>query len=378
VRDFDAIVVGGGPGGSTCARQLVARGARVAVLDRARFPRVKLCAGWVSAPIWDVLELSPRDYPRSLWEWNRCHVHHAGVQRTFRARGYFIRRYELDAFLLERSGAEVITHAVKSVERVGGDWVVDDAFRAPVLVGAGGTHCPVARAVAPPRPERPVGVQELEFQAEPTAIAAARLGADGEPELVLHDDLRGYSWNVPKTDWLNIGCGTVEAREVKETWQRMREFLLASGHVPPAAAGALEHVKGYSYYLFHPEHLAGAAQRGALLVGDSLGLAHPLTAEGILPACLSGRLAGEAIAAGDAPSYVARMTAHPVFADYRAIHRLREAGASLLRRAPGVSIPLPAAARRAAAWAVSRGFVWMFTGAPLPPWLRTAPKGMPR
>lgn len=378
MRDFDAIVVGGGPGGSTCARQLVARGARVAVLDRARFPRVKLCAGWVSAPIWDVLELSPRDYPRSLWEWNRCHVHHAGVQRTFRARGYFIRRYELDAFLLERSGAEVITHAVKSVERVGGDWVVDDAFRAPVLVGAGGTHCPVARAVAPPRPERPVGVQELEFQAEPTAIAAARLGADGEPELVLHDDLRGYSWNVPKTDWLNIGCGTVEAREVKETWQRMREFLLASGHVPPAAAGALEHVKGYSYYLFHPEHLAGAAQRGALLVGDSLGLAHPLTAEGILPACLSGRLAGEAIAAGDAPSYVARMTAHPVFADYRAIHRLREAGASLLRRAPGVSIPLPAAARRAAAWAVSRGFVWMFTGAPLPPWLRTAPKGMPR
>ena len=40
-----------------------------------------------------------------------------------------------------------------------------------------------------------------------------------------------------------------------------------------------------------------------------------------------------------------------------------------------VSIPLPAAARRAAAWAVSRGFVWMFTGAPLPPWLRSAPKG---
>jgi menaquinone-9 beta-reductase len=258
VRDFDAIVVGGGPGGSTCARQLVTRGVRTAVLDRARFPRVKLCAGWISAPIWDVLEMSPRDYPRSLWEWNRCHVHHAGVQRTFRARGYFIRRYELDDFLLERSGAEVINHAVKSIERDGSAWVVDGAFRAPVLVGAGGTHCPVARAIAPPRPERPVGVQELEFQAEPTAIAAARLGADGEPELVLHDDLRGYSWNVPKTGWLNIGCGTVEAREVKDTWQKMRAFLLASGHVPPAAAAALEHVKGYSYYLYHPAHPTGA------------------------------------------------------------------------------------------------------------------------
>jgi len=376
VRDFDVLVVGGGPAGSTCARQLVKRGVHTAVLDRARFPRVKLCAGWVSAPIWDVLELSPRDYPEPLWEWNRCHVHLAGVQRTFRARGYFIRRYQLDAFLLERSGAEVITHAVKSIAREGGAWVVDGAFRAPILVGAGGTHCPVARAVAPPRPERPVGVQELEFQAEAGAIAAARLGDDGEPELVLHDDLRGYSWNVPKTDWLNIGCGTVEAREVKETWQKMRDFLLASGHVPPAAAASLEHVKGYSYYLFHPAHAAGSARDGALLVGDSLGLAHPLTAEGILPACLSGRLAGEAIAAGDPASYGARLAAHPVFGDYRAIHRFREAGASLRRRAPGVSIPLPAAARRAAQWALARGFVWMFTGAPLPIWLRPAQRGI--
>ena len=62
---------------------------------------------------------------------------------------------------------------------------------------------------------------------------------------------------------------------------------------------------------------------------------------------------------------------------YRAIHRLREAGASLRRRAPGgVSIPLPSAARRAVQWAVARGFVWMFTGAPLPPWMRPAPRGI--
>jgi flavin-dependent dehydrogenase len=47
----DAIVVGGGPAGSTCARFLVQGGARVAVVDRAEFPRVKLCAGWLSAPI---------------------------------------------------------------------------------------------------------------------------------------------------------------------------------------------------------------------------------------------------------------------------------------------------------------------------------------
>ncbi len=64
-------------------------------------------------------------------------------------------------------------------------------------------------------------------------------------------------------------------------------------------------MKGHTYYLFDPAHLEGAVRAGTdgqagavLLCGDSLGLAQPLTAEGILPAVLSGRLAAEAILAG--------------------------------------------------------------------------------
>src|SRR3954469_15118557 len=41
VEAFDAIVVGGGPAGSNCARTLVKGGLRVALLDAAKFPRVK-------------------------------------------------------------------------------------------------------------------------------------------------------------------------------------------------------------------------------------------------------------------------------------------------------------------------------------------------
>ena len=384
---YDAIIVGGGPAGSTCARFLVRGGARVAIVDRAEFPRVKLCGGWLSRDIWDALEISPREYPAGLWEWDTCHVRYRGEDRAVSCRGWFIRRVEMDDFLLRKSGAALhLGVAVKDPAREDGergDWSVA-GLRAPHLVGAGGTHCPVARVLAPPRPSGPVGVQEHEFRADPDAVARARIGRDGEPELLLHDDLRGYSWNVPKTDWANVGSGTVNPHEVRAAWLRAREHFVASGHIPAAYVPELEPavMKGYSYYLFDPAHLDGAARvdadgaRSALLIGDSLGLAQPLTAEGILPAIVSGRMAAEAILAGDPASYPARMHAHPVIADYRRLSRLRRAIAGLgvgARGANGHSAPAPspvsglrAHPARLGRRVLMNGFAWMFSGARLP------------
>ena len=132
--DFDAIIVGGGPAGSTCARFLVRGGARVASVDRAPFPRVKLCGGWLSRAIWDELEVPSRDSPGQLWEWNPCHVSYLGQDRAIRCRGWFIRRYELDDFLLRASGAELhLGVEVRDVTRdVEGYWSVA-GLRAPPL-----------------------------------------------------------------------------------------------------------------------------------------------------------------------------------------------------------------------------------------------------
>jgi len=120
---FDVIIVGGGPAGSSCARVLVRAGLRVAVIDRRRFPRVKPCGGWISAPVWDVLELSRREYPGGVWPWRRCHVRYRGRDHSIGARGDFIRRVELDDFLLRRSGAQRIQGTpVSSLERCDGAW----------------------------------------------------------------------------------------------------------------------------------------------------------------------------------------------------------------------------------------------------------------
>lgn len=328
IPTYDVIIVGGGPAGSTCAANLVKNGVRTLLLDRAEFPRVKLCAGWLTDAIWDVLALSPTEYPLGLWRYNKIHVHFRGRTYTLRARGYFIRRYEFDDFLLRRAAVKTIQgYHVRQIERDQDDyWVIDRSYRAKYLVGAGGSHCPVARSSFPKRAKPQCGTQEKEFQGSLDEIAACRAGQDGEPEILLHDNMKGYSWNVPKSDWLNVGTGTAVAREVIPAWTQARAFFEGNGSpgtIPKALHPVLDKMKGHGYVGFVTQHLSSCQYDTAFLVGDALGLAMPMTGEGILPAVLSGRLCAEAIVAGVPESYRERLRRHPIISDYQTLDSIR-------------------------------------------------------
>src|SRR5260221_13358627 len=153
----DCLVVGGGPAGSSCARALVLAGLDVVVLDKANFPRDKICAGWITPAVVDELELDLADYrcERTLQPITGFRTGVIGGRPVCtqydRPVSYGIRRCEFDHYLLARAGARLRLGApLRSLRREQDQWIVNDGIQAPVVVGAGGHFCPVARLMSPP------------------------------------------------------------------------------------------------------------------------------------------------------------------------------------------------------------------------------------
>jgi flavin-dependent dehydrogenase len=204
---------------------------------------------------------------------------------------YALRRCEFDAFLLNRSGAEVLySTPLSSLERRGGEWLANDTITARVVIGAGGHFCPVARILRGQDAEvRPVVAKEAEFQLEDDDS-----DADGEmPELFFCRDLEGYGWCVRKGRYLNIGLGR---RENGDLNPHIHEFMAFLERNRLARRASFVRWRGHAYLA------SGTGPRpliadGVLVVGDSAGLAYPASGEGIKPAVESGRLAAETLIA---------------------------------------------------------------------------------
>ncbi len=296
MRNADVIIVGGGPAGSAAAARLKKGGADVLLLDKASFPRHKLCAGWITPQVVADLALDSGAYPHRFLSFRRLHWYLKRIHLPVPCLQHSIRRYEFDAWLLARSGAEVARHTVKDVRRDGEDYVVDGAFRCRYLVGAAGTSCPVQRALFRDTLPRVRDLQtvtlELEFPYE---------WRDPDCRLWFFEyGLPGYSWYVPKArGWLNVGIGAMAQRlkhRGEDIWLHWRRFAdkLARQlqiHVP-------DDPTGYSYYVRGP--LAAGRRGNAFLTGDAAGLATPDLCEGIGPAVQSGQRAAESILTGAA------------------------------------------------------------------------------
>lgn len=304
MQTCDVLIVGGGPAGSSCAWALRGSGLNVLILDKQTFPRDKVCGGWITPQIITELQLDAADYARGrvfqpFCGFRTSRMGDPEIETNYgRPVSYGIRRFEFDDYLLQRCGARVLQGvAFESMERRGGNWLVNGEISARLVVGAGGHFCPVARQMgAKMASEEIVVAQEAEFAMDARQQAACSIKPD-IPELYFCADMRGYGWCFRKENVLNVGLGRLDRSSLSGHVAEFLAFLKRTGKVAfDLSASMLGHA-----YLIYSKTTRKLVDEGVMLIGDSAGLAYSQSGEGIRPAIESGLLAAQVIAqaAGD-------------------------------------------------------------------------------
>lgn len=298
----NAIVVGAGPAGTTTARILAENGMDVLLLEKDTFPRTKPCAGWISPLVLELTGISPGEYSKkgtivpfsSLVVWDYRDVPREVV--FDKIVGYGIVRSEFDAALAENIGSTTLKEKIRisSVEKEGDGLVLNSSLKAPIVVGAGGHFCPVAKEF---------GGVKIRDGAVYAVVSEGRIGSylinrltpyANTPEIIFNDDFSGYGWYFQKGDYLNIGVGSTSAVDLNRHRERLLKRLEAVGRLPDPEKFPLPKFTGHSYRLNRVMPRLSVSD-GVILAGDALGVAYNMSGEGIGPAIFSGAAAAETI-----------------------------------------------------------------------------------
>ncbi|SDO99737.1 geranylgeranyl reductase family [Klenkia soli] len=289
---WDVVVVGGGPAGAAAALAARRHGASVLVLDRADFPRDKVCGDGIAPEALDVLAALGVDvdavthgYP-AVPRLRLTSPSGRTVERAMHRPAVVVPRAVLDGRVLEAAlaaGAQFRRHTVRQITP-GPDGVdVDGVLTTGVLVGADGAESVVRRALGTPanRPDR-------------LAIAIrgyAPTSTEGV-QVITTTDQRwpAYAWSFPIGDGrANVGYG-----ELVGAGATRAELLAGLHRLLPGVEPEQLRAHRLPLSTGRPRQPDGRV----LLAGDAASLINPMTGEGIFYAVLSGAFAGAAAAHG--------------------------------------------------------------------------------
>jgi flavin-dependent dehydrogenase len=304
---FDAVIIGGGPAGATAAILLARAGWSVALLERQRFPRPKVCGEYLSAtnlPLFDALGVGEVFRDLAGPAVTRVGVVGGGdlvfadLPRPRRGEwGRALARQRLDPWLLEqakRVGATVIQPAsVSEMVREGDEYccVTETAeLRTRIVLAAHGSWDAGRLPTQPARRIRPDDL--LAFKAHfadaelPDGLMPLLAFPGGYGGMVRGDgDRVSLSCCIRRSDLANArrpfsgSAGEAVLAHIEEACPGVRRILagarregewLAAGPIRPGVR-------------LPPRH-------GIFPIGNAAGEAHPVIAEGITMAMQSSWL----------------------------------------------------------------------------------------
>ncbi len=317
---FDVIIVGAGPAGTAAALYAHRLGLNCILLDKAVFPRDKICGDALSGKSVRIMrELGILDELNNLdgSEINRItfgspkniqfDVNLKGTQNNDQiTKGFVIPRLIFDNYLFEKADAVTETLQGFSVKDliIENDCVmgiigktkngIEEEIRAPIVMGCDGSNSIVARKL---------GLYEMEMDHTSVAVRCYYEGVKGlTDQIELHyvkEVNPGYFWLFPAGDGrANIGIGLSKSDMKKEnrTLRQIMDEVTQTEYFKERFADAkqLERPVGWNLPLgsIHRKNHGN----GFMLLGDAAGLVDPFTGEGIGNAMVSGQYAMEVAA----------------------------------------------------------------------------------
>ncbi len=302
--DYDVIVVGGGPAGSTTARRTAQQGLRVLLLDRECCPRVKPCAGGVVDPAREALDFSIDSIVQRRINGQTIHAP-SGLQVDCSRpdeSGVTVLRPDFDQLLLkkaEEAGATVhegerVTNVKQDTSSVQVTTKEKKQYTAKYVVGADGVNSVVARRLRfynGWKENSAATAIEMEIEVGQETVERVCAAVNNEDRTTLHIFFGpipfGYAWCFPKKTILSIGAGcrqdkALKLRENFKTWFKQFKKTHEIHSRTLSYSGAR---------LPFLEPAETTVKNRAILVGDAAGFVNPFDGEGIQMAIRSGVIA---------------------------------------------------------------------------------------
>ena len=314
----DVLVVGAGPAGATAARTLAAAGARVRLLDRARFPRNKPCGGAISMRVLGRFPYLASALDRiPTHRISRLHLESPGgdslLVRSPSPAALMIRRLEFDALLVRlalEAGVEMVEGAEVTQARTTDRGVelktrAGERFTAPRVIAADGVYSVVARRLGINTGWRRTAVA-LDMMEETPSDVLASVDPDTLWVAYGYGGSEGYSYVFPKRDHVNVGIGYVLdyfRSNVGQSPYDLQSSFVKTLRERGVLAGRSSRAHFTPYQIPVAGPLRTTATDRVVLAGDSGGFVNGITAEGIYYAMVTGDLAGRALAGAGAQAF---------------------------------------------------------------------------